>query len=64
MGTADKNTVLLGECKWTNEKVDLSILEALLEKGDLFSFKNKIFIFLLRRVLQKDASKKQMNLEM
>ena len=33
---ADKNSILLGECKWTNEKVDLSILEKLVERGNLF----------------------------
>ena len=25
----DKNTALFGECKWTNEKVDLGVLETL-----------------------------------
>jgi len=41
MGTADKNTALFGECKWTNEKVDLSILEGLIEKSKLFHYENK-----------------------
>ena len=31
----DKHSILLGECKWTNEKVDLSILEKLVERGSL-----------------------------
>ena len=43
MGTADKNTALFAECKWTNEKVDLSILENLEEKSMLFHFPNKHF---------------------
>lgn len=43
MGTADKNTALFAECKWTTEKVDLSILENLEEKSMLFHFPNKHF---------------------
>ena len=43
MGTADKNTALFAECKWTNEKVDLSVLEDLEEKSMLFHFPNKHF---------------------
>jgi AAA+ ATPase superfamily predicted ATPase len=41
MGTADKNTALFGECKWTNEKVDLGILETLITKSELFPYKSK-----------------------
>lgn len=41
MGTADKNTALFGECKWTNEKIDLGVLEALIEKSELFHYPNK-----------------------
>lgn len=41
MGTADKNTALFGECKWTNEKIDLKILEDLVEKSKLFHYENK-----------------------
>lgn len=37
MGTADKNTALFGECKWTNEKVDLGVLVSLVEKSQMFN---------------------------
>ena len=30
MGEQDKQTALFGECKWTNEKVDLGVLETCL----------------------------------
>ena len=40
MGTADKNTALFGECKWTNEKVDLGVLTGLVEKSKLFHYTN------------------------
>jgi len=43
MGTADKNTALFGECKWTNEKVDLGVLEALIKKSELFHFHKKYY---------------------
>lgn len=41
MGEQDKNTALFAECKWTNEKVDLGVLEILVKRGNLFSYKNK-----------------------
>ena len=43
MGIADKDTALFGECKWTNEKVDLPILEKLIERSNLFYYSNKHF---------------------
>ncbi len=42
MGT-DKNAALFAECKWTNEKVDLGVLEKLVERGDLFKYRDKHF---------------------
>lgn len=42
MGT-DKDTALFAECKWTNEKVDLSVLETFVERSNLFSYKKKHF---------------------
>lgn len=41
MGTADRNTALFGECKWTNAKVDLGVLETLAARGELFPYSNK-----------------------
>ncbi len=42
MGT-DKNSALFGECKWTNEKVDLDVLETLAERSTLFNYKKTHF---------------------
>ena len=36
----DKNTALFGKCKWTNEKVDLGVLETLIKRSELFPYKN------------------------
>ena len=41
MGEQDKNTALFAECKWTNEKVDLGVLETLVDRSELFNYKTK-----------------------
>lgn len=43
MGAADNETALFGECKWRNEKTGLEVLETLIERSQLFSYKNKHF---------------------
>lgn len=43
MGEQDKNTALFAECKWTNEKVDLGVLETLIKRSELFNYKAKHF---------------------
>lgn len=40
MGEQDKDTALFGECKWTNEKVDLGVLETLVKRSRIFSYTN------------------------
>ncbi len=40
---ANKDSVLLGECKWTNEKVDAGVLETLAERSTLFNYKKTHF---------------------
>ena len=40
MGVQDKDTALFGECKWTNEKVDVSVLETLIKRSKLFAYRN------------------------
>lgn len=40
---ADKDAALFAECKWTNEKVDLGILETLVGRSNLFHYKQKHF---------------------
>ncbi len=39
----DRNTALFGECKWTNEKVDLGVLETLVKRSRLFAYQNVRF---------------------
>ena len=39
MGEQDDDTVLFGECKWTNEKVDAGVLEKLAGRSRLFHYR-------------------------
>lgn len=40
-GTCNKDSAIFGECKWTNSKIDINILEKLIEKSKLFPHENK-----------------------
>ncbi len=42
----DKKDVLLGECKWKNEKADTDVLQALVGKGELFGDRKRHIIYL------------------
>ena len=48
MGEADKNTALFGECKWTNEKVDLGVLETLVARSQLFHYP-RMYLYLFSK---------------
>ena len=43
LATIDKNTLIMGECKWTKEDVDQPILKALLGRGGIFPHEIKYF---------------------
>ena len=43
MGTDSSGSALFGECKWTSKKVDLGVLETLLDRGRLFQFRNALY---------------------
>lgn len=46
VGEQDKNTALFGECKWTNEKVDIGVLETLIKRSKLFTYQNvQLYLF-------------------
>ena len=48
MGEQDSDTALFAECKWKNEKADQHVLETLMERGSLFSYK-KAYYFLFSK---------------
>ncbi|MFI3169669.1 MAG: ATP-binding protein [Faecalibacterium sp.] len=41
MGVADNDCALFAECKWTNEPLDLAVLEKLVERSALFHYSEK-----------------------
>lgn len=46
MGTNGNDSALFGECKWTNEKVDVGVLDTLAEHSQLFYYKNvQLYLF-------------------
>lgn len=48
MGVQDKDTALFGECKWTNEKLDLGVLETLVKRSRLFHY-DRVQLYLFAR---------------
>ena len=58
MGAQDKGTALFAECKWTNEKIDLSVLETLVERSNLFSYKNRHFFLFSKSGFTKGCTER------
>ncbi len=48
MGEQDKDVALFGECKWTNENVDVGVLEKLEERSHLFHY-HKVYFYLFAK---------------
>ncbi|SHE92857.1 AAA family ATPase [Caloramator proteoclasticus] len=40
----NKDNIIFGECKWKNEKVDINILNSLIEKTAMFNFEKKYYL--------------------
>ena len=53
IGKSDTDDYLFGECKWTNEKVDLAVLETLISRSELFNCKNKHFYLFAKKGFTK-----------
>lgn len=46
MGTGAADSALFSECKWTNEKVDVGVLDTLVGHSQLFRYKNvQLYLF-------------------
>ena len=58
MGKQDKSTALFAGCRWTNEKVDLGILETLIERGKLFNYKKTHFFLFSKSGFTKGCTEK------
>lgn len=48
MAEQDRQTALFGECKWTNEKVDVGVLDTLVERSQLFHY-GQTFLYLFAK---------------
>ena len=55
---ADKNAALFAECKWTNEKVDLGVLDTLVRRGRLFGFDDTHFFLFAKAGFTKGCIEK------
>ena len=62
MGEQDKNAALFAECKWTNEKVDLAVLDMLIERSDLFHYKKKHFFLFSKSGFTKGCAERAKSL--
>jgi hypothetical protein len=51
----DKKNILLGECKWHNSLVDMSVVKKLMDKGALFHFENKFYILFSKNGFTKET---------
>lgn len=58
MGVQDKDTALFAECKWTNEKVDIGVLDKLIERSSMFSYKRKYFYLFAKTGFTKGCIEK------
>ncbi len=58
MGEQDKDTALFAECKWTAEKVDLAVLETLVDRSKLFPYKNKHYYLFSKSGFTKGCADK------
>lgn len=58
MGEQDKNAALFAECKWTNEKVGLGVLETLIRRSELFTHQTKHCFLFSKSGFTKDCENK------
>ena len=58
VGEQDKDTALFAECKWTNGRVDLAVLETLIERSELFPYSKKHFFLFSKSGFKKGCEEK------
>lgn len=58
LGVQDKNTALFAECKWTNEKIDLGVLETLIYRSKLFPYTHVQYYLFSRAGFTKGCMEK------
>ena len=58
MGEQDKDTAIFGECKWTNENVDVGILETLKARSELFNYRSIQYYLFSKKGFTKGCRQK------
>jgi len=58
MGTDSDNSALFCECKWTNEKVDIGVLNTLIERSKLFHYEKVNFYIFSKNGFSKGCIEK------
>ncbi len=53
MGEQDKNVALFAECKWTNEKVDVGVLETLARRSRMFQYQKAQLVLFAKKGFTK-----------
>jgi hypothetical protein len=51
------DNIIFGECKWQNQKIDVAVLNNLIEKSTLFDYKNKHYILFSKSGFTSEAVK-------
>lgn len=62
MGEQDKDTAIFGECKWTNENVDVGILETLKTRSELFNYRSVQYYLFSKKGFTKGCRQKAENM--
>jgi AAA+ ATPase superfamily predicted ATPase len=52
------HSVILGECKWKNEQIGISVLNELVEKGESLKYKEKYYILFSKSGFTKELKEK------
>jgi len=58
LGSVDAETAFFGECKWTNEKADLPVLNGLIQKSGLFAYTRKRFFLFAKTGFSKGCEER------
>ena len=51
----NENNAIFAECKWRNELVDISIINNIIKKSELFAYKNKYYYIFAKKGFTKGA---------
>lgn len=51
----NNDSIIFGECKWRNEEINMSVVNLLIEKSQIFNCENKYYIFFSKVGFKKDV---------